>query len=190
MATQGSTVVKSDPPPPSGTWVAPVDRLIGAISRVAALVSAVAIIAMMFLMVGDVVLRLQTGQPIPGAFETVQVLVVLIVFLGLAHSERGGHTIRVTVLTSVLPPGPAEGVRMVGRFLTVAIAVWLTYATALHALDSFQRGEFTRALVDFPVWPAKALVFVGCALLTLELLLNLFTARLKTAEPNAEEAAQ
>lgn len=185
MGSQASATVDSRPVP-TAPRLRRVDRLIGRISWTASLVSAIAIIAMMFLMVGDVVLRLQTGQPIPGAYETVQVLVVLIVFLGLAHSERAGHTIRVTVLTSVLPTRTADTVRGIGRLLTVLIAIWLTWATALAAMDSFQRDEFTRALVDFPVWPAKALVFVGCALLTIELIANLLTSSSSSSSSSAE----
>lgn len=186
MDSQRSPAVDSSAPA-TDTWVRPVDRVVGGISRTASLISAVAIIVMMFLMVSDVILRFQTGRPVAGAYETVQVLVVLIVFLGLAHSERGGHTIRVTVLTAVLSRAAGEVVRMTGRVLTVAIAIWLTYATALHALNSFERGEYTRALVDFPVWPAKALVFIGCALLTLELVLNIFTAPQKRVERERAE---
>jgi TRAP-type C4-dicarboxylate transport system permease small subunit len=148
--------------------------------------SACAIVFMMVLMVTDVLLRLRSGSPVSGAYETVQALVVLIVFLGLAHSERSGHTIRVTVLTAALPPAPAQIARRIGQGLTLGIALWLTYATALAALESWASGEYTRALVDFPLWPSKLVIFLGCVMLALQLFLNLFGP----AEPKAQPGHQ
>jgi TRAP-type C4-dicarboxylate transport system permease small subunit len=171
-----ATPVSGARPPSSaqtGTFLSTVDRMTGKLATAGAVISALGIIMMMLIMIADVVARTQANRPISGAYETVEALLVLIVFLGLANTERSGQTVRVTAFTGLLPPAVAEVARRIGRLAALLVGLWLAYAAALAAQTSFERGEFNRGLIDFPIWPAKAIVLLGLLLLSLQLLMDL-----------------
>jgi len=151
------------------------DRFDGWVRQVSSLLAIMAASCgaiIMLLMSLDVFNRLVTGGSIRGAFETVETLVVLMVFLGIAYAERSDAHVRVRLLTGRLPRSIGEVVRLFGNTAALSIVMWMAYATTQVAQLSVATGEFRMGLVNFPVWPARIAVAVGFWLLTLELALT------------------
>jgi TRAP-type C4-dicarboxylate transport system permease small subunit len=127
----------------------------------------------MLIMVADVTNRYLNSRSIAGAYEAVELLVVAMTFLGIAYAERTDVHVRSKLLTTALPAKAADRVRFTGRIATLLIVAALTYGTGRRAWSSFKAGEYRHGLVEMPIWPARAIVAFGAALLTLELTMKL-----------------
>ncbi|SFB13053.1 TRAP-type C4-dicarboxylate transport system, small permease component [Amycolatopsis marina] len=150
-----------------------IDAVAARVAKALALVAALLVGMVMVVVAVDVVGRNVTGSSVPGAFEITTVLLVVIVFLGLAHAERTGATIKLTLLTDRLPRRAALGTRVASAVITLAVALWFTYATLVAAGRSIDRGEAQVGLLNIPLWPARVAIVVGFAALSIEVLLGL-----------------
>ena len=148
--------------------MAHIDAVVGRLSTVLAMFAAACGAAMMMLISMDVFNRVATGSSIRGAFEAVEMLLVLMVFLGIAYAERSGAHVRVRLFTARMPPRIAEMTRLFGNLIALGIVAFMAYQTGLAAQRSVASGEFRMGLVSFPIWPGRIAVATGLALLTLE----------------------
>ena len=99
-----------------------------------AVVSGIGILAMMLLTCADVFLRYLFNAPIEGTLDLTQMLMVIIVFFGLAHCGwTGGHVV-VDVMRELLPSKVivplAVAVNAVGALAMLAMA-WESVQTSL-----------------------------------------------------------
>lgn len=163
-----------------------VDAVAAGVAKVFALVAALLVGVVMVVVSIDVVSRNATGESVPGAFEVTTVLLVVIVFLGLAHAERTGATIKLTLFTDRLPRRAALVARTGSTAVTIAVALWFTYATWEAAGRSIERGESQIGLLNIPLWPARVAIVVGFVALSIELLLGL---RRKLRAPRQQTSA-
>lgn len=148
------------------------DLLFSKISRVFGIVAAASVAAIMIAIVCDVTSRTATGRSIPGVYELVETLVVVVAFMGLAYTERSGSSVRVTLLTDRLPRGVARYVRALGTLCASIAAAWIAYSCWGNAFSSFERGEVRQGLVAFQLWPARCLAALGMSLAALEFLMT------------------
>lgn len=164
-----------------------IDEWVGKLSALLAMLAAVATLVMMVTMIADVVNRLMGNGSLKGAYELSAMLLVVIVFLGFAYSERTETNVRVTLGTSRMPYPVARVFRLVGGFVSVVVVAIFTRATWDQALVSIDRGEFTQGIIDFPVWPTKLVIAIGFTLLTVECVLGVWrrwTARPEDVHPD------
>jgi len=151
-------------------------------------VSILLILVMMVATVSDVISRLVVGRPIAGVIEMGEVLMVAIVFLGLAYTESKGAHVRMTLVIRKLPPRTAAVATMLGLALVLFVVAWMTIVTGERALTSFDSQETRFGLVQIPVWPARVALAVGLAAYFAELLPR-FTDNLRVAvRPDASRA--
>jgi TRAP-type transport system small permease protein len=126
----------------------------------------------MWLIDVNAVTRKLFNAPVPGSFELTEAALVLIVFLGLAYTQqRRGH-IRVTLLTRRMPLGLRHFLFILAMLVGAALTAWYAYAAYTFALRSFKLNEQQWGVIVFPVWPVKASIAVGMALLSLQFLLD------------------
>jgi TRAP-type C4-dicarboxylate transport system permease small subunit len=151
----------------------------GAIHRLArtlALLSAAAAAVMMATVSLDVARRTASGRPIPGANELTVLLIVGVIFLGLAEAERTDTHVRMRLLTSRMPERLAAALRVAALGLAVAMLLWAAYATGVRAYRSYVSGEFLFGLARFPIWPARSLIPLGFLAVALETALRCWDA--------------
>lgn len=134
--------------------------------------SGIAIFLITLIIVADVALRMLFRQPVPGATETSTLLMVALVYLGLASVQTGKGNFRMEVLIDALPP---TLMRLGNLFTTLvamgAIAVMAWY-TSEEALRSFASKEMSYGAINFPVYPARGVIAAGFILLTLQLFID------------------
>ncbi len=138
-----------------------------------AIASAVGILAIMTLVVVDVVRRKLDGGSIPGANEYAEILLVGVVFLGLAEAQRQGNHISVEAVVARLTARSGARLRSAGLVLSLAVVVWMTWETLDVGVAAFESKEFRFGLARIPTWPAKLAIPIGLAALSLELLRDL-----------------
>ncbi len=140
------------------------------VSRTLAIVSTVALTLVTAI---DVVLRSTTNRGLPGAIEITEVVLVIAVFLGMMTASTEGMHISATLLTDRLPRVAARVTRIVGAVVSIGIAGWVLYGTALRALASLHAGEYRFGIISVPVWPARLAIVIGVAGLLFALVLHL-----------------
>lgn len=160
------------------------DDWMGRLSALLAMLAAVCTLVMMGTMIADVANRILGNGSLAGAYEFAAMLLVMIIFLGFPYAERTETNVRVTLVTSKVPPGVARVLRLVGGVASAVVVSIFARATWDQALVSLDRGEFTQGIVDFPVWPTKLVVALGFTFLTVECVLGIW--RRWTAPTEAE----
>lgn len=143
--------------------------------RFLSLLAGICLLVIMFLTFADVTRRnLLDGRSIPGAVEYNEIIIVGLVALSLANTQRTGDHIAVSLVTSRLPDRVARGVRAVGLALAAVVLAWMTYRSWQIGLRSFQTGEFRIGLAQVPVWPARLLIPFGLFFLLLQVGLTIY----------------
>lgn len=142
-------------------------------NRMFAMLSGIALMLMMSIGAIDVIGSSMLNQPLPGAFEGTEALMVASVFLALGLSQQRRAHIRVEVIIGLMP-----------RLFQRASAVFSALLCALFfgliawfgwgiAIKSFVAGEFSSGLISFPIWPAKMALAFGASLMTLQCIWDL-----------------
>ncbi len=147
-------------------------RLLGTAERALNLVAAGAILLVMVLVTTQIVAR-KLGQAIPGIYESAELLMVAIVFLGLAYTQSQHGHVRMELLVIRLSPRWRNTLEVFTLLLSLGLFVIITYKSWGNAYQSWQMKDVTMGLIDWPVWPAKILVPIGSGLLSLRFIAHL-----------------
>jgi TRAP-type C4-dicarboxylate transport system permease small subunit len=149
------------------------EKIVGLLSRILFYVGIVGIMFMILLIVVDVFLRYAFRQPIMGTFEFVQIAMAFLVFLGLAYTEcKKGH-VGVDILVSHFPKKMQSIIDLCTTILSFGLFVLIASQNTVQGILELKRGE-TLTLLEIPTFPFKFLVVVGCLMLCLALLVNIF----------------
>lgn len=125
-----------------------------------AAVAGFGIVAMMLLTCADVFLRYFLNAPIEGSLDLTQMLMVIIVFFGLAYCGWTGGHVAVDLLRELVPPAVvvplARLVNLIGAIVMLAMA----WQSVLTALTFIKTGE-TPMTVLIPKYPFILVVTFG-----------------------------
>ena len=139
-----------------------------------AILAALGVVALVVTITTEVIARGIFGRSIPGALELSESLLVWIIFLGLAYGEANATHVRMTLVTDRLPFKVAQVLRGVGYTLTTIVIGWMTYSTGTRAVNSLLQNEIRQGLLQWSLWPARVVLCVGLAVLTLHCALRLW----------------
>ncbi|MGM7696932.1 TRAP transporter small permease [Microbacterium sp. A84] len=148
------------------------DSLTGRWSRGVAELSAIGGGILALLISAEVVSRSATGTSIRGLVEIAELVLVVVVFLGMAQAERIETHVRVTLLTDKMPDRARRIVRATALLIAAIFIIWMATAMAGKALNSFESGEFRIGLLHIPLWPSRAIAAIGTILLAVVLTLK------------------
>jgi TRAP-type C4-dicarboxylate transport system permease small subunit len=112
-----------------------------------------------FLTVADVTGR-YLGKPILGTLEVCELCMVVVVTLGLAHTQALGGHISINLVSRVLPAQIQGILKLSASFLGLVIFGFLAWGAIPFTLDSVRGGGATTTL-GIPIAPFRALIFVG-----------------------------
>ncbi len=143
------------------------DRLESLILRLG-IVSGFATLLIMVIVCIDVGGRFLFNAPLHSGVETSELLLVSLVFLGLAAAQQQRQNFAIEVLSRLLPPRGQRGLELFGSLLCLIIVVLLAWPSANQAMSSFRRNEMGFGIVAFPVWPARFLLTTGLWLLAFQ----------------------
>lgn len=166
----------TDHPSAAGDRPAPLRRGLHHTSQGLGTLAAVGVLVTMLATVTDVARRTTTGRALPGTVDYSELLMVAVVFLALAMTQRDGGHVSVNLVTARLPDAVARWMRVTGLLVAAVLMLWLTVAATQEAIGSYARNEIRFGLLRIPVWPARAAIPVGCAALVLELVASITDA--------------
>lgn len=136
------------------------------IERVLAVLAGIALFIMMVLTFVDVIGRYGFNKSIFGSSEMIEVLMVIVIFAGVAFVTAGDKHIKVDIFAPVIELHAPNLQRWIVHIFSLVIYAGLTYELGRHMLDSMFSGKRT-AVLDFPQWvmPGAAVLFSSIGVL-------------------------
>ena len=161
-----------------GSTLSRLDRALFKLETFFALLSGLAIFALMMLAVVSVGGRNFFGQPVPGYVDWIEQAMPLIAFMGVAYTQRLGGHIRMDILVGQLKGRAlwlAEFTTAFFMLLLMLLLVWGTWAHFERSFDFEARLWSRDSSMDIalPIWPAKLLAPVAFSVLCLRLVIQL-----------------
>ena len=134
------------------------------------------IFALMVLINADVVGRAGFNRPIPGVPELVEMSIVAIVFLQLAHTLGAGRIIRSEGFYGRLlarRPRAAHALGTLYNLTGAALSAIILYGTWPRLVRAWIEGHYVGNLGVFtaPVWPVKLIIVIGVGCLLVQFLI-------------------
>ena len=130
------------------------------------------ILPLMLLTTVDVIGRAAWDRPIPGIVELSSYALDVFILLGLAYTQQVKGHVRVSMLTSRLPPRARLFLEIFVTFLSLFIIVLLAWQGFVVGFEETAVSDMLRIAQR----PFKLLVGVAAFLLCLELVVDLATA--------------
>jgi len=130
------------------------------------------ILPLMLLTTVDVIGRAAWDRPIPGIVELSSYALDVFILLGLAYTQQVKGHVRVSMLTSRLPPRAQLFLEIFVTFLSLFIIVLLAWQGIVVGFEETAVSDMLRIAQR----PFKLLVGVAAFLLCLELVIDLATA--------------
>lgn len=147
------------------------------LNRTCAVLSGVAMLAMMIAGAADVIMTnldvvgLQS-RPVPGVHEFIGTMMVLSVFLAVSLAQARRSHIQVDIITRLLPRPVQTALSLLQSALGVAVfglIAWFGWKVAGHSVST---GEFAAGLFDFPIWPSRIVLAFGATLMAIQCLFD------------------
>jgi TRAP-type C4-dicarboxylate transport system permease small subunit len=110
--------------------------------------------------------------PFPTTIESVESLLVVSVYFGVALVALEGGHVNVTVVTDRLPLWVRHLLDALANVLAALVFGYLAAGAWAEALRSIGLLEYRLGVYRFPLWPFKTLFATGLVLLTIQLLIN------------------
>jgi TRAP-type C4-dicarboxylate transport system permease small subunit len=130
------------------------------------------ILPLMLLTTADVIGRAAWARPITGIVELSSYVLDVFILLGLAYTQQVKGHVRVSMLTSRLPPRAQIILEIIVTFLSLLIITLLAWQGFVVGFEETAVSDMLRIAQR----PFKLLVGVAAFLLCLELLVDLTTA--------------
>ena len=130
------------------------------------------ILPLMLFTTADVIGRTGWARPIPGIVELSSYVLDVFILLGLAYTQQVKGHVRVSMLTSRMPPRTQICVEIVVTLLSLFIITLLAWQGFVVGLEETAVSDMLRIAQR----PFKLLVGMAALLLCLELLVDLATA--------------
>ena len=161
------------------TALSRLERALFRVETVLALVSGLAVFALMVLAVVSVSGRNFLNAPVPGYVDWIEQFMPLIAFLGIAYTQRLGGHIRMDLVVGNLSGRVLWAAEFLTTLLILALIVVLIWGSWSHFDRSFDFAAplFSRdSSIDIalPIWPAKLVVPVAFSVMAARLLLQLW----------------
>lgn len=128
---------------------------------------------LMWLVDANVIGRKVFNVPLMGSVEIAQALLVYCILLGIPFAQAQGSHLRVTILVGRLPRRVQMALHVFAMLAGAAVFALMAYSSSFFALRSWQVGEEVwGAAFRFPLYPVKAALPVGAALVSLQFVLD------------------
>lgn len=158
------------------------------IGRVLGIVAGLVVVAMTCVMAFEAISRYVFNSPTTWALDVSEMLMLPIVYLGVAYATQVGAHVKVDAVVMRLSPAKQARVAVFSYLVSLAfagMALWLGWQ---DAVDFAQRWPLTTA-ARLPVAPVVMLLPLGAALFCLQLLV-LLSREISRVRRFADQTAQ
>jgi TRAP-type mannitol/chloroaromatic compound transport system permease small subunit len=131
-----------------------------------------AALAMMLLVSADIIGRKFFNAPVAGAYEITESLLTFSIYFGVTYTQYERGHVRVTLFTDKLSGRFGSILLGVTYLVGFIFFIYVAYCMASFAWDSWTVREIKPGLIEYPLYPIKALAAVGMFLLGVQFLLD------------------
>jgi TRAP-type C4-dicarboxylate transport system permease small subunit len=132
-------------------------------------VTSLATVIMIATGTADVVGTKLFDKPVPATYESTEALMVALVFGGLAFAQRQKRHVRVEFLIQRFSSKTRKVLDLLGLIAGLAFFCLFTWVAWKFFYRSWLDGETESSGIQFPIYPAKFIMFAGALLITLQL---------------------
>ena len=129
-------------------------------------------LAMMLLVSADIIGRKFFNTPVDGAYEITESLLTFTIYFGVTYTQLERSHVRVTLLADKFSPKFGSILLGLVFFIGFIFFIYVSYCMASFAWDSWQVREIKPGLIEYPLYPVKALAAVGMFFLGIQFLLD------------------
>ena len=166
------------------------DRAVGALSRVLALVASALLLAMLAIICADVLTRNVALPGLPRGVawsnEVSELLLYLITLLAAPWLLRRGQHIRVDIVLRAIPPAKAWACEWLADVLGFLCCVWMVCYGTRVTWKSFAEGAMSIKTLVTPEWWSLAPLPLAFTLLAIEMLLRMRRLALGPRVPRSD----
>lgn len=149
------------------------ERALAGLEGLLGILGGICLATLMVAVVSDAGGRYFFNHPVSGVYEISELyLMVAIVFLGLAQTQRRKGHVRVELLLERLPPPVSRGLDTMYLVATACAFACIAYVSARTGLDNLSNNRWTTGVVAIPTGPSWLIVTLGSAVLVLRLLFD------------------
>jgi TRAP-type C4-dicarboxylate transport system permease small subunit len=142
------------------------------IEKALQIIAQVFVLLLMMATVANIIGRF-LGYPIIGAIEGSLLLLVFIVFLGLAYTQHQNAHIRVEIVLDWLAPRPRKIIELIAFIISLAILGVMIWQTGLEGFTAFQVKTYQPGIISFPTWPGKLIIPLGLLFFIIEVIIQI-----------------
>lgn len=155
-------------------------------------VAMLALAIMTVIVTGDVILRYVFNAPTKWVGEISSFLMVVIVLMGLAYTQKERGHIKVDIILSRLPKAVRRWAELMILVISFVFTIILLYLTAGDFWLSVKWGTTSESVMAFPLAPWQAFIPIGLAILALVLIWGIYTevVKIRRREYESEEAPE
>ncbi|MBF9002174.1 TRAP transporter small permease subunit [Vibrio nitrifigilis] len=124
-------------------------------------------VGIMLLLIADILFR-TVGIAIQGLSDLSVFVMIIVVYFGLARCEEYEEHVSLELVTNKLPYRSRLFTQVIAQSLAVVTIGFLLYAVSSNSLDSYMSNESVEGVMQFKIWPVKALMLVGLAAFMLQ----------------------
>ena len=148
------------------------NKVLGSVVGLGLTVAGLAVLAMTVVGTSDIV-AMWFKVPIPGAYELIALLMVLVIFLALPEVEFSRKHIAIDMLSERASPPIRHVFAVIGNVLSLLFYAAMAWQAWRLFWGSWSIREYATGLVAFPVYPAKALFALGVTVVAVAACANL-----------------
>lgn len=153
--------------------------LYGKVVFTAALLAGAATFAIMWLIALSALLRTLFNAPIPASVEISQALLVVCITFPLGFTLMKREHVRTVALTQLLSERAQIFTYILWMIIGALVFAAATYGTFQYGMRSYKMNEMVwGAALQFPLWPSKLAVSIGCGMLAIQFALDAIGAML------------
>jgi TRAP-type C4-dicarboxylate transport system permease small subunit len=158
------------------------ESVLALVENAASFVAAVVLCAVMIIVSADVAMRYVFNRPFGWTYDLISLyLMGALFYFALSPTFAQGAHISVDVVARRLSPGMRRLLQVVIALVSALLFATIAWLAAARTFDDFQSGAATSGEILWPTWLADVLIPVGCALLTLRLIVHAFGHALSLA---------
>lgn len=151
----------------------PLIRIVERFHVALGIVSGLLILAITLIVAADVAMRTLFNAPVPAATEVSTLVMVGMIYLGLAAVQQNKANFRVEILVATLPRRAKWALELLTTLIAASIIALLAWFTSHEAWTATMRQEMSFGAYVFPVWPARVVIAVGFVMLFVQLVIDL-----------------
>ena len=149
-----------------------VSKVLEDTSRWLTIIVASGVAALIFLVVLDVGGRYIFGKPFGGVLEISEMLMVFVVYGGVAYCHSRGGNITVDLLVNRFSTRLRALATCLVSLLSLAFFVLVLPIIANTTYTSIVTGEVVFGVMPLPIWPSRLILTMGILLLSLHLIVD------------------